>query len=228
MESASSTETPPPKSKFARSIPWLSVAAAFVAGVAGGYLIWGRGAAPSDPPVAAAGGQTRYDIGADDDAFIGPANAPVTVVEFSDYACGYCRRFHLTTFGELMAAYPGKIRFVIRDFPVLGEESYIAAMAAECAGEQGDYWGFHNAMFEGEGGLGMGRYKEVAVSLGMDAAALENCVTSNRFSDEVTADAKAAAEAGATGTPTFFINGLPLVGAQPLAQFQVVIDAELE
>jgi len=227
MESPSNSAGPPPKSMFARSIPWLSVAAAFVAGVAGGYLIWGRSSAPSDP-MAATDGPTRYEISADDDAFIGPADAPVTVVEFSDFACGYCRRFHLTTFGELLASYPGKIRFVYRDFPVLSEESYVAAMAAECAGEQGDFWGFHNALFEGEGGLGMSRYKQVAASLGLDAAALESCVTSNRFSDEVNADAKSAAEAGATGTPTFYINGLPLVGAQPLAQFKAVIDAELQ
>jgi protein-disulfide isomerase len=225
--SPATNEPAPTRTPVARSLPWLSIVAAFVAGIAAGYLIWGGTPDPVDEPTATEE-TTRFEVSADDDASIGPANAPVTIIEFSDFACGYCRRFHATTFGELMAAYPGKIRFVYRDFPVLSEESFNAAMAAECAAEQGDFWGFHNALFEGEGGLSMSRYKAIATSLGMDASALETCVTSNRYSDEVTTDAKSAAEAGASGTPTFFINGLPLVGAQPLTQFQTVIDAELQ
>jgi protein-disulfide isomerase len=220
-------DTAPTPGPALRHLPWISVAAAFVAGLAAGYLIWGGSPAPADAPAPVAD-DTRFEVSADDDAFLGPADAPVTIVEFSDFACGYCRRFHTDTFGELMAAYPGKVRFVYRDFPILSEESFNAAMAAECAADQGDYWGFHHALLEGEGGLGMSRYTAIAASLGMDAAALETCITSNRYSAEVASDRKAGAAAGVTGTPAFFINGLPLFGAQPLSQFRAVIDAELE
>ena len=220
-------DTVPAPGSALRHLPWISVTAAFVAGLAAGYLIWGGPPAPTGEPAPAAE-TTRFDVSADDDAFLGPADAPVTIVEFSDFACGYCRRFHTDTFGELMAAYPGSVRFVYRDFPILSEESFNAAMAAECAADQGDYWGFHNALLEGEGGLSMSRYTAIAASLGMDAAALETCITANRHSAEVAADRKAGAAVGVTGTPAFFINGLPLVGAQPLSQFRALIDAELE
>lgn len=205
----------------------------FVTGLAAGYLAWGRPqpAAPAGQvqraPVAAATRTTRMDVNVDDDPALGPVDAPVTIVEFSDYNCPYCQRFHQDTFGELLETYGDQIRFVYRDFPVTSQESYRAAQAAECADEQGAFWEYHDALFSGVHGLGMAAYEQYAEELGLDSQELVACVEEERYSTEVTEDARYAAGLGVSGTPTFFINGIPLVGAQPLARFTQVIEDEL-
>ncbi len=211
-----------------RWLLWALIPAAFALGIGAGYLAWGQAAAELTEAKAAAGQPTRFDISVDDDPYIGPVSAPITIVEFSDYNCGFCRRFHQLTFRELMAAYPDQIRFVYRDFPVTSQESYYAAQAAQCAADQEAYWQFHDILFEGELGLGSETYAAYASQLGLDADELLACLASEKYSQEVQDDARYAAGLGVTGTPTFFINGLPMVGAQPLAQFQQVIDGELE
>src|SRR3990172_4837897 len=108
-----------------------------------------------------------------------------------------------------------------------GQESFVAAQAANCAAEQGDYWDYHGALMTGELGLGREAYTQYADLLGMDQMELLACIDSKRYAGEVEADARYAASLGVSGTPTFFINGIPLVGAQPLAQFSQIIDAEL-
>jgi protein-disulfide isomerase len=199
---------------------------AFAAGLASGYLAWGR--TPSTPAAALPQGEPqRYDVSVDDDPSIGPADAPVTIVEFSDFNCPYCRRFHLDTFPELMAAYPDQIRFVYRDFPITSAESTVAAQAANCAGRQGKYWEFHDILFSGELGLGRAAYEAYAEQLGLDGEAWAACLDAGEELEEVQADARTASQLGVTGTPTFFVNGLPLVGAQPLAQFSALIEGEL-
>jgi protein-disulfide isomerase len=207
------------------------VPVAFVTGLALGFLFWGRdqgataGSAAADESV----GQepVRIDVSPDDDPSIGPDTAPITIIEFSDFNCPYCKRWQTNTFFPLLDAYPDQIRFVYRDFPVTSQESFIAAQAANCAGEQGDYWRFHDALLTGDLGLGRAAYSQYAESLGIDAQALLACVDSGRYADEVEADARYAASLGVSGTPTFFINGIPMVGAQPLAQFAQVIEGEL-
>jgi protein-disulfide isomerase len=199
---------------------------AFVTGLAVGYLFWGRSQAATTAPQADA--PKRLDVSLDDDPSIGPADAPITIVEFSDFNCPYCRKWQQETFPALMASYPGQIHFVYRDFPVTSQESYIAAQAAECAGDQGKYWEFHNALFSGKHGLGTDAYTQYAKEIGIDGQSLLDCISSGKYADEVQADAAYAASLGATGTPTFFINGLPFVGAQPLANFKQVIDSELQ
>lgn len=207
---------------------------ACVVGLAFGYLIWGRSS--STPTVIAgapsasdpsSGPPQRFEVSADDDPAQGPSDAPIEIVEFSDFNCPYCRKFHLETFPLLMAAYPDQIRFVYRDFPVTSAESYIAAQAANCAGRQDAYWEFHNALFTGEFGLGREAYDGYAERLGLDVAALGACLDDGGEGPEVESDARAAAALGVNGTPTFFINGIPLVGAQPLISFRSVIDGEL-
>jgi protein-disulfide isomerase len=204
---------------------------AFLAGLAAGYLFWGRGLTPVpetlvDGPAAVAT-PSRMDVSADDDPSIGPANAPITIIEFSDFNCPYCRQFNQVTFKDLMNAYPNQIRFVYRDYPITSQESYIAAQAAECAGDQGVYWAFHDALFSGQYNLGRDAYQAYAEALGLDGDALLACIDSGKYAGEVQNDAHDAAALGITGTPTFFVNGIPLVGAQPLAQFSRVIDGEL-
>jgi protein-disulfide isomerase len=212
----------------------LIIPLAFVTGLASGYVFWGRpGAAPaaSTEPVAAAPvplepGEMRFDIDLDDDPALGPVDAPITIVEFSDFNCPYCRRFHTETFPSLLAAYPDQIHFVYRDFPVVG--GFEAAQAAECANLQGDFWPFHDLLLSGnQPALNSDAYSAYADDLGLDVQALLDCVESGQFTAEVEADARYASGLGVTGTPTFFINGIPLVGAQPLQAFQQIIDREL-
>jgi protein-disulfide isomerase len=201
--------------------------------LAAGFLAWGR----TDPTVAAQGpvananpapvGETRMDVEIDDDPALGPEDAPITVVEFSDFNCPYCQKFHAETFQALLDAYPDQIRFIYRDFPITSQESFRAAQAAECAGKQDAYWQFHDALFSGSAGLGMEAYQQYAEQLSLDVDDLVSCIEDEEFAAEVEADARYAAELGVTGTPTFFINGVPLVGAQPLSRFTQVIDNEL-
>lgn len=210
---------------------------AFVAGLAAGYLFWGRGTVPpSNPatPVAVAEETTpgspeepkRFEISTDDDPSLGPEDAPITIVEFSDFRCPYCGVFHRETFAALMAQYPDQIHFVYRDFPVVG--GFEAALAAECADEQGAFWEFHNLLFSGEfANLNRDAYAAYAEKLDLDVEDLLACVDEERYSEEVEADARYASGLGITGTPTFFINGIPMVGAQPLEAFIQVIELEL-
>ncbi|NIM96216.1 MAG: thioredoxin domain-containing protein [Anaerolineales bacterium] len=207
---------------------------AFAVGLAAGYLIWGMdlfasAENPQGPPNTAreSGEVVRLEIPTDDDPSIGPENAPIVIVEFSDFNCGYCRRWHMETFDPLMAAYPGQIHFVYRDFPVTSAESFIAAQAAHCAAEQGAFWDFHDLLFTGGYPLGSEAYVAYAQQLGLDADELTSCIESGRYDEEVNNDARFASGIGATGTPTFFINGIPLVGAHPLETFKSIIDQEL-
>jgi protein-disulfide isomerase len=202
---------------------------AFVVGLATGFLFWGRRPAPA--AVAAVGepqAPTRLEVSADDDPALGPADAPITIIEFSDFNCPYCEKWHAETFQPLMAAYPDQIRFVYRDFPITSQESTVAAQAAQCAGDQDAYWPFHDSLLSGGLELGREAYEQYATRLGLNVEGLLACLDSGKYSEEVQADARYAAGLGVSGTPTFFINGLPLVGAQPLSEFQAVIESELQ
>jgi protein-disulfide isomerase len=198
---------------------------AAVLGLAAGYLLWGRD--EPAPAAAAVAAPQRYQVSVDDDPALGPSDAPITIVEFSDFNCPYCRRFHADVFPDLMAAYPEQIHFVYRDFPITSAESLVAAQAANCAGQQGAYWEFHDSLLMGELGLGAEAYQTYAVRLQLNPQALAACIAGGGEQAEVESDARAASALGVSGTPTFFINGIPLVGAQPLAQFRSVIDGEL-
>jgi protein-disulfide isomerase len=224
---------------------------ALVAGLALGYLIWGRsttGAAvvqapspteeqaavvvdnptppPAPPDLRSQQGQIRLEISEDDDAVLGPEDAPITIVEFSDFRCPFCRQWHNETLTPLLERYPDQIRLIYRDFPVVG--GFDAALAAECAGDQGDYYAFHDLLFSGEyQNLNTDAFAAYAEQLDMDPDELLSCVDEGKFADEVEADARYAASLGVSGTPTFFINGIPLVGAQPIDAFTQIIDGEL-
>lgn len=207
---------------------------AFVTGLAVGFLAWGRpGPAATTAPESMAAlpasptDGPRMDVSVDDDPALGPVDAPITIVEFSDFNCPYCQRFQQQTFQPLMDAYPNQIRFVYRDFPITSQDSFYAAQAAECAGDQGAYWEYHDALFSGVHGLGNDAYRQYAEELGLDADELMACVDEGRFAAEVQADAQEASSLGVSGTPTFFINGIPMVGAQPLTRFTQIIDEEL-
>jgi protein-disulfide isomerase len=204
---------------------YLFIPVAFVLGLGAGYLLWSPKAAPL---AAGATGDQRVNVSTDGDPSIGPADAPITIVEFSDYQCPYCQAWYQQTFDKLMASYPGKILFVYRDLPLPGHpESLPAAEAANCAGEQGAYWKFHNDLFSGQYSLGRAAYEQYASDLGLDTSAFSTCLDDHRYQAEVKADSADAVRLGLNGTPSFVINGQILVGAQPFEQFKAIIDADL-
>lgn len=179
---------------------------------------------PSETPQV-----VRYDIPIDDDPMIGPADAPITIVEFSDYECPFCQRWHTEVFARLLEAYPDEVRLVYRDFPIesIHVNAKPAAQAANCANEQGLFWEYHDKLFSMELGLSTETYEEYADQLGLDTQSFQECIESDRYQEEVQADFDFAANLGVRSTPTFFINGIALVGAQPFEVFQEVIEKEL-
>lgn len=214
------------------------VVLAFFAGVLVGYLAWGRnggspaGAAAADSqPAQAAATQAvhRYDIPTDGFYSLGPKDAPITLVEFSDYQCPYCERWYTQVYKQLLAAYPGKIRFVYRNLPLtsIHPESMPAAEAAMCAGEQNAYWQYHDKLFDNQDKLGNDLYIQLAKDLGLDMAEFQSCLTTHKYQSAIQADMDFSLGLGVQSTPTFFINGLAVVGAQPLTAFTQVIDQEL-
>ena len=213
------------KSKALSPFLHLFIPVAFALGLGAGYLLWGH---TTTPVAAGTTGIQRVDVSTDGDPSIGPDDAPVTIVEFSDYQCPYCQYWYQQTFDQLIANYPDKIRFVYRDLPLPGHpESLPAAEAANCAGEQGAYWNFHNALFSGQYPLERAAYEQYAADLGLDTAAFTACLDDHRYQAEVKADGTDAARLGLNGTPSFVINGRILVGARPFEDFKVLIDEEL-
>jgi protein-disulfide isomerase len=213
----------------------------FAAGVLLGYVVWGFDPDATSPVVAAqAAGPVveapvteqpqfiRYEVASEGFPSTGPENAPITIVEFSDYQCPYCTRWHAQVYQPLLAAYPGKIRLVYRQFPLtsIHPDAFPAAEAAMCAGEQNAYWQFHEKIFSSDA-LGSSVYTQYAQELGLDMTTFDTCIAERKFQDAVQADLDFAVNLGVRSTPTFFINGLAIVGAQPLDVFKQVIDKEL-
>jgi protein-disulfide isomerase len=216
---------------------------AFAVGVLLGYVVWGfDSASVKEIPVVAAQANgpvveapvteqpqaTRYDVESEGFPSIGPEDAPITIIEFSDYQCPYCRRWHEQVYQPLLNAYPGKIKLVYRHLPLtsIHPDALPAAEAAMCAGEQDAYWPFHEKLFSSVE-LNSDLYLQYAQEIGLDVTNFEACLTEHRYQEAIQADSDFAVNLGATSTPTFFINGLAIVGAQPLNVFQQVIDKEL-
>lgn len=172
---------------------------------------------------------TRYSVPLDDDPIYGPANAPITIIEFSDYECPFCRKWHTEVWPRLKETYGDQVRLVYRDFPLYGlhPNAEPAAEAANCAGEQGKYWEYNDALFNTSEGFSRATFDLLAAQLALDVDSFGTCLDEHRYRDEIIADYEYAANLGISSTPTFFINGLALVGAQPFEVFKQVIDMEL-
>lgn len=220
--------SPSPKRNLVLSLlsGFLLLLVGFVLGALIGYR-WGstssaRQVLPTPTPRF-----VRYKIPTEGFPSLGPKDAPIVIVEFSDFQCPYCKRFHQQTFEALMAAYPGKIRFVYRNLPLttIHPEALPAAEASLCAHEQGAFWPYHDRLFQGE--LGEAAYLRYAQELNLDVKRFQQCLQERRYRDFVEKDMEFAINLGVRSTPTFFINGIALVGAQPLEVFQDVIDREL-
>jgi len=248
----STPETPyePPVEEIApRFNPYIFIVPlAFAVGLLLGYALWGRNkaqsvavaanpapnsAAATTPNPAATPAATqqvkRYPVTVDDDPARGPQDAPITLIEFSDFQCPFCERWFDEVYKPLLEAYPDKIRMVYRDLPLtsIHPQSQPAAEAAGCANEQGAFWPYHDKLFGMQSELGPDTYQKYASELGLDMAKFQKCVEERRYQQEVEADMKYALNLGVNSTPTFFINGIPVVGAQPLEVFKYVIDKEL-
>lgn len=157
----------------------------------------------------------------------GPGGAPVTIVEFSDYQCPFCKRAEPTV-EQLLKRYPEQVRVVYRHFPLDGHaEARPAAEAAACAEDQGKFWEYHKLVFQNSPKLAKEDLRELAGKAALDVAAFDACVAEGRHKAKVQADLEAGREAGVSGTPAFFVNGIPLSGARSLQEFVKLVDAEL-
>jgi protein-disulfide isomerase len=172
------------------------------------------------------------DVLVDDDPFIGPEDAPIVIVEFSAYACPYCGRHFNETLEPLLENYGQYIRYVFRDFPTINPNiSLPAALAANCAREQGFFWEYHEMLFINQNTLiqtGPAYLNQAASDLGLDTDSFNDCLTEQRYLSEVNDDFNTGVAYGVNGTPAFYINGQAHSGARPYQYFEAIILRELE
>ncbi len=170
----------------------------------------------------------RAEVSADGALFKGPATAPVTVVEFTDFHCPFCKQVQ-PTLDQLMAKYEGKVKLVYRDFPIdqLHPQSRRAHEAARCANDQGKFWAYHDLLYANAPWASPEELKGYAKEAGLDLLAFEQCLSSRKYQAAVQKDIDEGNRAGVTGTPAFFINGRLLSGAHPLDSFVPLIEQEL-
>lgn len=185
-------------------------------------------------------------VSVDDDPVFGDKNAPITMVEFSDYECPFCKRYFTQTLPDIKKNYvdTGKMKIVYRDLPLeFHTNAHKEAEAADCARDQGGdsvYFKFHDEIFKrttsNGTGLSLDQLPVIAKDLGLDGNLLQQCLDSGKYKQEVDKDLADAQAAGANGTPTFFIgkssssgviDGVRIVGAQPFSAFKTVIDQQL-
>ena len=174
------------------------------------------------PPVS------RAEVSTDGAPFKGAAAAPVTIVEFQDFHCPFCKRVQ-GTIGELLARYGDKVKVVHRDFPIdsLHPQARKGHEAARCANEQGKFWAYHDKLYENAPKASPEQLKAFAREGGLDLPAFEQCLASGKYRTAVQKDVEEGQRLGVTGTPTFFINGRQLTGDQPLETFAQAVDEEL-
>lgn len=164
---------------------------------------------------------------------MGDPGAPVTMVEYSDFACSFCGRFFSETMGQIKEEYidTGKVRFVYKDFAVIGGDR--AAEAAHCAHEQDAFWEYHDLLFERQAHdrnlwSSSDTHREYARQLGLDQDALVSCFEERKYQSKVAESIQEAQSNGGRGTPYFIINGRPVSGAQPYSAFSSIIELALE
>lgn len=193
-----------------------------------------RPRAATPPPRA----KVDVDLGAA--TRLGDPEATVGLVEFTDYQCPFCQRFHVQTFGQLKEQYieTKKIQYVVRDFPLdFHPHAKDASIAAHCAGEQGAYWAMHHELFTYQRRLGSELYEELAKTLGLDLELFQHCQEKPELAEQVEADLAYGEQIGVRGTPNFFVGliqdgklvkATQITGAQPFAAFSRVIDPLLK
>ena len=237
------------------------VAASIFAAFLGGYMLGVQTAEPSDivinkinevnsnPQKISPSSQGQFgpqiiqNISLDDDPVKGNPDAPITIVEFSDFQCPFCAKFHEDTLQQLEQDYisTGKVKFVYRDFPIqsIHPNAIPAALASECADDQEKFWEMHDMIFINQRNWqdlqiiqSASLFKEYAVKIGLDSDEFDSCMDSGKYLEEIKNDLDDGRAYGVTGTPGFFVGNeeigfIKLIGAQPFASFQRVIDGQL-
>lgn len=201
----------------------------------------GGAAAPAAAGNQAAGGTqpstapgTPVDVAVGNLPVMGNANAKVKVVEFADFQCPFCEQWFKTVEPNLINDYvkTGKVAFYWRDYPFLGQESTDAANAARCANAQGKFWQYHDYLYshqgqENSGAFSKANLEQFAADMGLNTTQFNSCMDNNTYAKDAAADLADGQKAGVNGTPTVFVNGIPIVGAQPYTAFKSAIDAAL-
>jgi protein-disulfide isomerase len=197
-------------------------------------LLVGLASLCTAPARAAAQSPSLKDVLAslDKGSALGSASAPVTIVEFSDFRCSFCKKFWADTLPKLKKSYfeKGTVYFVFRHFAILGKQSEQAALASECAAEQGKFWQYHDKLFATEAALGFteSKLKGYAGELRLQQAKFNACLTTGKYKSKVERETVTAAYLGGRGTPMFLVNEWLLVGAQPFETFEKAIGQALE
>ena len=171
----------------------------------------------------------KFEIPIGNSPVLGDANAPITLIEYSDFQCPFCARAEATV-KQLLKNYPGKIKLVYKNFPLSNhDDAFIAAEAGFCAQEQSQekFWQLHDIMFADPRGLNLQGLVSKAKSIGLDLVQFESCVKNSKFGLKVNKDLAEGSRFGVNSTPAFFINGKMLLGAQPYDAFKKIIDEEL-
>lgn len=172
----------------------------------------------------------------DDDAVEGQPDAPITLVEFSDFQCPFCQKFYSQSFGQIRDAYikTGKVKFIYRDFPLdFHPQAATAALAAECAADQNKFSAMHDALFENQAEWAGNSdapnlFKKYAKAIGLDAKSFDACYDTRKHETEIRKDLVDGIASGVSGTPGFFVNGKALSGALPYEEvFKPAFEAEL-
>lgn len=183
--------------------------------------------APAPPPPA--GDFSKVSSVTDKDHIRGDKNAEITLIEFSDFQCPFCKR-HLPTINQLLSQYEGKIRFVYRHFPLSSIHPFAqkAAEASECAGDQGKFWEYHDTLFDNQSALDTASLKSYAGNLGLNQSQFDNCLDSDKYASLVNKHLQEGQAAGVSGTPGTFVNDQLVKGAYPVATFTQIIDGLLK
>jgi protein-disulfide isomerase len=208
--------------------PALSLPVLCLAIVACSGTVFARPSSAKASGPDAAATPARVQVSLDDDPSKGPAAAPVTIVEFSDFQCPFCSQA-AGTVKRILENYKDRVRFVFRDFPSpsIHPRAQKAAEAAQCANEQGKYWEYHDALFADQSKLAVADLLVTAERLGLQGDVFKTCLDSGKYAAEVSKDMEEGMKAGVNGTPSFFINGIPVAGAQRYEVFSEIIDREL-
>ncbi len=195
-----------------------------------------RAEAPTAPQAAPSAPSPVADVDVGDAYVKGDKNAKVTIIEYSDFECPFCGRFYTQTLGQLEKEYidTGKVKLAYKHLPLpFHQNAQKAGEAAECAGEVGGndgFWDMHDAIFDStvaQKGIAVADLKRMAGEIGLDQGKFDSCLDNGDMAAKVQAHAAEAAKLGASGTPSFFVNGVKVVGAQPFSVFKTTIDAAL-
>jgi protein-disulfide isomerase len=193
---------------------WLALALLAVIALSATGVLWPRPASQPESPATIA-----------DEPSLGPADAPVTIVEYGDFGCTTCRGWYKQgVLGQILAHYGDQVRFVWRDFPIITAASPQAAEAGQCAFDQGRFWQYHDLLYDRAPALSIQDLKTYAAGLGLDTTQFDTCLDTDEHRAKIEASTKDAYSHGFVATPAFLVNDQPIAGPQPFEVFESVID----